>query len=145
MHEELLQLPDWSSKLSRALSELSHKMQNREKHITVALTVLTNFIASILRYQHTGTLLCGEVTLVRPAGESEHSCGLNEVKFSPFVCFLTKYLMILKYREMLKFSFTVYIIVLYCWFPKSVVFTHFHCSKIARTMRFFFQNILLFI
>ena len=141
MLEELLQLPDWSSKLSRALSELPHKMQNREKHITVALTVLTNCIASILRYQHTGTLLCGKVTLVRPTGESEHSCGLNEVKFSPFVCSLTKYPMILKYREMLKFSFAVYDIVLYCWFHKSVFFTHFHCSKIARSKRYLFCKI----
>jgi len=94
---ELLQLPDLSSKLSRALSELPQKMQNREKHITVALTALTNSIASILRYQHTGTLLSGEVTLVRPTGENEHSCGLNEVTFSPFACSLTKYLIILKY------------------------------------------------
>ena len=97
MHEELLQLPDGSSKLSRALSELPHKMQNKEKHITVAPTALTNCIASILRYHYTGTLLCGEVTLVRPTGESEQSCGLREVTFSTFVCSLTKYLIILKY------------------------------------------------
>jgi hypothetical protein len=97
VHEELLQLPNWSSKLCCALSELPHKMQNREKHITVALTVLTNCIVSILSYQHTGTFLCGDVTLVRPTGESEHNCDLNEETFSPFVCSLTKYLIILKY------------------------------------------------
>jgi hypothetical protein len=89
---ELLQLPDWSSKLSHALSELPHTMQNKEKHVTVALTALTNYIASILCYQHTETLLCGEVMLVQPTGESEHSCGLSEVTFSPFVCSSTRYL-----------------------------------------------------
>jgi hypothetical protein len=81
VHEELLQLPDWSSQLSRALLELPHKMQNREEHLRIALTAVADCISSVLEYQHSETLLSGEVTLVRPIDESEDSCGLTKVMF----------------------------------------------------------------
>jgi hypothetical protein len=82
VHEELLQLPDWSSRLNHALLELPHKMQNREKHLRIALTAVADHISSVLQYQHSGALLSGEVTLVRPADESEDNCGLTKVTFS---------------------------------------------------------------
>jgi hypothetical protein len=77
--EELLQLPDWSSRLNRALLELPHKMKNREKHLRAALTAVAGHLSSVLQYQYSGTLLSGEVTLVRPADESEDNCGLTKV------------------------------------------------------------------
>jgi hypothetical protein len=84
VHEELMQLPDWSSRLNRALLEVPHKMKNREKHLGIALTAVADYISSVLQYQHSGTLLSGEVTLVRPADESEDNCGLTKVTCSFF-------------------------------------------------------------
>ncbi|XP_033608867.1 fatty acid synthase [Cryptotermes secundus] len=78
VHEELMQLPDWSSRLNRALLELPSKMKSREKHLGIALTAVADHISSILQFQHPGTLLSGEVTLVRPADESEDNCGLTK-------------------------------------------------------------------
>jgi hypothetical protein len=79
--EELLQLPDWSSRLNRAMLELPHKMRSREKHLRTAIKAVADHTLSVLQYQHSGTLLSGEVTLLRPADESEDNCGLTKVAF----------------------------------------------------------------
>jgi hypothetical protein len=84
--EELLHLPDWSSRLNRALLELPHKLRNREEHVRTALTAVAGHISSVLQYQYSGTLLSGEVTLVRPADESEDNCGLTKVTFQFCLC-----------------------------------------------------------
>jgi hypothetical protein len=79
--EELLQLPEWSSRLNRALLEIPHGMKNSENHLKIALKAVADHVSSVLQYKHSGTLLSGEVTLVRPADESEDNCGLTKVTF----------------------------------------------------------------
>jgi hypothetical protein len=107
VHEELMQLPDWSSRLSRALLELPHKMKNREKHLRIALTAVADHISSVLQYQHSGTLLSGEVTLVRPADGGEDNCGLTKVTF-PFCLYtMITALIIKKYSEITKLFFSM--------------------------------------
>jgi hypothetical protein len=86
-----------------------------EEHFRVALTALADRISSVLQYQHPETLLSGEIALVRPAGESEDSCGLTEVTFSFSICTIIILPEVCKYSKFTELLFNVYDTVLYTY------------------------------
>jgi hypothetical protein len=71
-------------------------MKNREEHLRTAVTAVADRITYVLQYQHSETLLSGEITLVRPTGESEDSCGLTKVTLPFTICAVIMFLKLFK-------------------------------------------------
>nr|QCW07584.1 fatty acid synthase 4 [Blattella germanica] len=72
---EIMSLPDWSSRLNRALSEVH---QENEMDIRAGLTAIENRIAALLQYKQSNILLSSKVMFVRPVSESTDRSRLNQ-------------------------------------------------------------------
>ncbi|PSN47315.1 hypothetical protein C0J52_04424 [Blattella germanica] len=74
---EIMSLPDWSSRLNRALSEVH---QENEMDIRAGLTAIENRIAALLQYKQSNILLSSKVMFVRPVSLKHYQCKIACLK-----------------------------------------------------------------
>ncbi|XP_063239172.1 fatty acid synthase-like isoform X1 [Bacillus rossius redtenbacheri] len=79
VHKDLMLLPDWRSRLHRALSELPQTRTTNQQHLCLAVEAVYRRVETLLSYKPTGASLSGQVVLIRPNTQPDDTCGLEKL------------------------------------------------------------------
>jgi hypothetical protein len=71
--------PSWETRLGYALSNASFTSAGERLNVETAINTMHSHINALIKFQPGPTQLTGLVTLIRPLGEEEDTCGLIKV------------------------------------------------------------------